>query len=391
MDPQVPESSLAPPPAVLRDRRRRLLRWYDEHARDLPWRRGTDLYGTWVAEIMLQQTTVAAVIPRWRAFLDRFPDVRALAAADEAAVLAAWSGLGYYRRARALHRAAREVVERLGGRLPDSREGWRALPGIGDYAAGAIASIGLGLPVPAVDANVRRVLTRWTYDDPEQVAELVPARLSELAAAHVPAARPGDWNQALMDLGAGRCRAGEPDCRGCPVLAHCAAGRAGTGGSVPPVVARSPVRPVVLGALVLRAGDAVLLLASEHATVARARGLGRARREGLTGLFRGMLNPPLTPWYDDRDGGTESADRAFERAWRGWLRGLGAVGLEPQPAGELKHAITVYRLRVLVSIADWPLATGSLDLPGAAWSTPQVGGEPISTLARKIMRRNPLG
>ena len=152
----------------LDERQRRLLVWYDAVARDLPWRRETTLYGTWIAEIMLQQTTVRAVAPRWSTFLERFPDVSTLAAAAESEVLAAWSGLGYYRRARLLHRAARELRDRHGGRLPTSHDQWRALPGVGEYTAGAIGSIGLGLPVAAIDANVRRVLTRWHCAVPEE-------------------------------------------------------------------------------------------------------------------------------------------------------------------------------------------------------------------------------
>ncbi len=214
-------------------RRRALLAWYDAHARDLPWRRRPSLYGTWVSEIMLQQTTVTTVTPRWPDFLARFPDVQALAAAPEAEVLAMWSGLGYYRRARNLHAAARAIVA-AGGGLPRTLAGWRALPGIGDYAAGAIASIGLGLAHAAVDANVRRVLTRWACRSGPEAATLGPRDLQRLAQQHLDVQRPGDWNQALMDLGAEVCRSDQPRCPGCPVASWCAAALAAATDEVPP-------------------------------------------------------------------------------------------------------------------------------------------------------------
>ncbi len=160
---------------TIRRLRRSVLAWYDARRRDLPWRRDPTLYGIWISEMMLQQTTVAAVVPYWQRFVARFPDVAVLAAATEPEVLEHWSGLGYYRRAQHLHAAARAVVANHGGRLPLSVEGWRALPGVGPYAAGAIASIGLGLPVPAVDANVRRVITRWVAAD-AVAGEAMPAR-----------------------------------------------------------------------------------------------------------------------------------------------------------------------------------------------------------------------
>ena len=152
--------------------RRDLLAWYDAEARRLPWRERPSLYGTWISEIMLQQTTVATVIPYWERFMARLPDVGALAAADESEVLTLWSGLGYYRRARSLHQAARQIAADHAGRLPTDAVGWRALPGVGDYTAGAVASIGAGERVPAVDANARRVLTRWLCDSEAAAAEL---------------------------------------------------------------------------------------------------------------------------------------------------------------------------------------------------------------------------
>jgi A/G-specific adenine glycosylase len=370
---------------TIEKRRRILLAWYDRQGRDLPWRRHRSLYGTWISEIMLQQTTVAAVAPRWTRFLEIFPDVAALAAADEQDILAAWSGLGYYRRARLLHRAAKQVMDELGGRLPATADCWRDLPGIGDYAAGAIASIGLGLAEPAIDANVRRVLTRWTCTDQAAASALKPRALRELAARHLAPHRPGDWNQALMDLGAGPCRAGQPDCGACPVRGACAAGRSGQAALIPPPDPRQGVRPVLLSSLVVTSGDRFLVLPSTEATVIRLTGLGRPRRDDLAGLFSGMLSLPLTPWYAD---GGEEVD--VERGWTNWLRRCSSRSdLRATRAGVFRHAITRFRMRVLVSQVEWPPDGGTLLLdgfpPGAAWLTRDDAAVPLSSLAAKAL------
>jgi A/G-specific adenine glycosylase len=362
-------------------RQRLLLDWYDRHGRDLPWRHEPTLFATWIAEIMLQQTTVRAVLPRWSVFLRRFPDVQSLAAASEEEVLAAWSGLGYYRRARHLHRAARSVVA-SGGALPRTREGWRALPGVGDYAAGAIASIGLGLPEPAVDANVRRVFTRWLCAQPRDAANLTPARVRQVAAQHVPVARPGDWNQALMDLGSAICRADRVACRECPVRTVCAAGQSGLGEEIPTRIAREPTRSVVLGMLLLRHGPRVLTLPSDQAVVMRPRGLGRPLRADLAGLFAGMVCWPTTPWYA---GPADNAPRTLAGGWQRWLRRLGWRDPVVQAAGSQRHAITVYRLRVEVAVAIWPGTGSAPQVPGAIWAPWPAEELPLPSLARRCL------
>ena len=376
---------MMPDDATIEQRRGDLLAWHDRQARDLPWRRQRSLYGTWISEIMLQQTTVATVAPRWARFLELFPDVTALAAADEQDVLAAWSGLGYYRRARLLHQAARQVAAEAQGQLPRTRDGWRRLPGIGDYTAGAIASIGLGLAEPAIDANIRRVLTRWTCADPETAGALAPGDLRALAARHLAPGRPGDWNEALMDLGAGPCPAGQPHCAACPVHGTCAAGRAGKAALVPPPDRKQDVRPVLLSSLVLTCGDRFLALPSADATVTRLAGLGRPRRADLSGLFAGMLSLPLTPWYGDTG---EDADT--EQAWAAWLRRRsGHGGVVAQRAGAYRHAITRFRLRVLVTRIHWPEEARPpvLDpLPvGAVWLARGETAAPLSSLAAKAL------
>ena len=195
--------------------RRALLRWYDQHRRDLPWRETRDPYRIWLSEIMLQQTRVAAVLDHYRAFLERYPDVQALAAATEDDVLAAWSGLGYYRRARMLHRCAQQIAEQHGGRFPRNSEALLALPGIGRYTAAAIASIAFAEPAAVVDGNVERVLQRFTG------MNLTTPQIWKHAQALLARSRPGDFNQAMMELGATVCVPREPRCAMCSVRKWC--------------------------------------------------------------------------------------------------------------------------------------------------------------------------
>ena len=195
---------------------RRLLAWYDLHRRDLPWRASLDPYPVWLSEIMLQQTRVAAVIEHYRKFLQRFPTVEKLAAAREASVLAAWSGLGYYRRARMLHAAAKVIVRGHGGKFPASEKRLRELPGIGRYTAAAIASIAFDEPVAVVDGNVERVLQRLAGK------RMAGEELWATANRLLDAKRPGDFNQAMMELGAVVCTPRAPACLTCPLVELCA-------------------------------------------------------------------------------------------------------------------------------------------------------------------------
>jgi A/G-specific adenine glycosylase len=195
--------------------RRRLLAWYDQHQRELPWRASRDPYRVWLSEIMLQQTRVAAVIEHYQEFLRRFPTIKKLAAAREATVLAAWSGLGYYRRARMLHAAAKVVVREYGGKFPTTAEGWQALPGVGRYTAAAIASIAFDEPVAVVDGNVERVSQRVSG------TRLRGEELWQAANDLLDATHPGDFNQAMMELGAVVCTPRAPACLTCPVVELC--------------------------------------------------------------------------------------------------------------------------------------------------------------------------
>jgi A/G-specific adenine glycosylase len=225
---------------------RRLLDWYAGHRRDLPWRSDGDAlpeaYRVLVSEVMLQQTQVATVMPYFNRFMDNFPNVLALAGSDEQEVLRLWQGLGYYSRARNLRRAAREIVDRFGGQVPDNVEQLRSLPGIGRYTAGAIASIAHGRCEPIVDGNVARVICRLDLIRADsrnpRIMEILWKRAGEL----VPDRRPGDFNSAMMELGATICMPRNPDCAHCPVRLHCRAKAAGMQEKIPKVRKAGPVR-----------------------------------------------------------------------------------------------------------------------------------------------------
>ncbi len=196
--------------------RERLLLWYEANARDLPWRRDRDPYRVWLSEVMLQQTRVAAVVDHYQRFLKRFPTIEKLAAAREASVLAVWSGLGYYRRARMLHAASKKIVTEHSGKFPESSAALRTLPGIGRYTAAAIASIAFDEPIAVVDGNVERVLQRVLGK------RLADEEIWKVAQELITERKPGDSNQAMMELGATVCLPRQPKCLACPVLELCA-------------------------------------------------------------------------------------------------------------------------------------------------------------------------
>ncbi len=262
--------------------RPRLLSWYDRHRRDLPWRRTRDPYAIWVSEIMLQQTRVAAVEDRWQIFMRNFPTVEALAAADEQDVLTLWSGLGYYRRARMMHKAAQSVVGQFGGRMPRRAHELRGLPGIGVYSSAAIASIAFGEAIAVVDGNVARVVQRiagWGSD--ERTGQSVLAHQTDLMAQRlVDGGRPGDFNQAMMELGATVCLPRNPQCLVCPVREHCR-----TQGEHPTLV-RARMRSVDVGhALVIRSSG-------EKVTVT-GREILLEQRSGEQTVMPGMWELPM--------------------------------------------------------------------------------------------------
>ena len=239
--------------------RSRLLAWYARTARDLPWRRSKNPYRVWVSEIMLQQTQVDRVKEYFARFLAAFPDVESLAAAREDSVLRLWEGLGYYRRARQLHAAARALVAEHGGRFPRTAEGLRALPGIGRYTANAIASIAFDAPEPIVEANSRRVLARLAGYGRPLDGPAGDEPIWEIARRLVPRTAPGRFNQALMDLGAIVCTPARPRCSACPLAGCCAALRARRVDAIPAKAVPRTVKKIRETAVVLRHGDRVLV------------------------------------------------------------------------------------------------------------------------------------
>ncbi|MDP6410876.1 MAG: A/G-specific adenine glycosylase [Planctomycetota bacterium] len=301
--------------------RANVLAWYRRTRRDLPWRRTRDAYAIWISEAMLQQTRVETVRGYWTRFLERFPTVEALAAAEEAEVLALWSGLGYYGRARRLLAAARVVTEEHSGRFPATRVAAEALPGVGAYTAGAVLSIAYGLPEALVDGNVARVFCRFFGLEGDPARDPLKGDLWHRARALVAEGEgdAGDWNQALMELGARVCTARAPTCEACPAADGCAAVRAGRTAELPQLAAARPVRRV----------EVDLLL------VARA-GRWLVERRPPGGAMAGLLQFPTverTP-----PGGEPSG-----------LFALPDDLLEPgELLGEVRHAITHHRIRARV-------------------------------------------
>jgi A/G-specific adenine glycosylase len=317
--------------------RRRLLDWYRGNRRDLPWRRTRDPYAIWISEAMLQQTRVETVIPYYVRFLARFPDVEALASADTDDVLGVWAGLGYYSRARNLQRAARVVVERHSGALPDDAEALRELPGVGRYTAGAVASIAFDRPEPVVDGNVARVLARLHGIGDDVKSAPVERRLWEEAAALADGPDPGALNQALMELGATLCTPRAPRCLACPLVKRCTAHREGRAESLPVKSKRKRQRPVeAVAGWILRRGRALAVQRPER------------------GLMGGMWDLPggaMAPG--------ESADDALERSLR---EGVGLATGDAEPVGEVEHVFTHLRLRLHVFRCGAP--TGRVRLRG---------------------------
>ncbi len=238
-----------------------LLAWYAVHRRDLPWRRTKDSYRIWVSEIMLQQTRVTAVIPYYERFLERFPTVRALAEAELSEVLALWQGLGYYARARSLHRAARIVVSEHGGQLPADREALLRLPGIGDYTVGALLSIAFGQDAVALDGNVKRILARLFDYAGESSTTAAKRTLEGYARALLPTGRARQFNQALMDLGTSVCLPGVPACGACPIAPYCLARERGVQELRPLRARRGPNPTVQMVAAYLKRDDGRWLIA----------------------------------------------------------------------------------------------------------------------------------
>lgn len=323
----------------LRELPARLLAWFDRHARDLPWRApigvARDPYRVWLAEIMLQQTTVPHAAPYFEAFTRRWPSVEALAEAGDEEVMAAWAGLGYYARARNLLKCAREVAAR--GGFPETSAGLQALPGIGPYTAGAIAAIAFGEQAAAVDGNVDRVFARLLALKGDWAA--AKKKIAAEVAALVPAKRPGDFAEALMDLGATLCTPSAPACALCPLTEFCAARAEGT-------PERYPVKPP----------KAVKPVRHGHAFVLMKAGKVWLVRRPPQGLLGGMAALPSGEW---REAGWPELDPPLKADW--------------QEAGEVRHVFTHFALKLRVWQAEgrrgtagggeWVDADGETGLP----------------------------
>jgi A/G-specific adenine glycosylase len=337
----------------------RLLAWFEKNRRDLPWRKTKDPYAIWLSEVMLQQTRVKTVLEYFPRFLRAYPTVERLARADLADVLGSWSGLGYYRRARAFHAGAREVVERYGGKLPEDAATLREISGIGPYTAGAIASIAFGAKEPLVDGNVARVLARIFGLTSDVRSPAGVRQIWALAKDLVPEKDPGRYNESLMELGATVCVPGEPRCGECPVRDLCDAFATGRAAELPVAAKKKPPREVDLVALVSRRGARVLL--------------GRRKEAGL---FGGLWEPPMVE---------RRAEEAIETS-------LGSLfGKQPRSwsvVGVQTHVLTHRKFRITIATAELPPKPRIL---GTAydrieWHTPaELGSLGMSSLAKKIL------
>lgn len=318
-----------------------LLGWYDRARRDLPWRRSPDPYRVWVSEIMLQQTQVERVKDFYLRFLDRFPTVASLAVAAEHDVLRLWEGLGYYRRARQLHAAAKKVVADHAGEFPRTVAGLRSLPGVGRYTAGAIASIAFDLPEPIVEANSRRVIARLAgYAGPLGGAG-DDGPIWEIATRLVPRKHPGRFNQALMDLGASVCTPERPLCGRCPLAACCVANRTNRVAEIPVKATRRPAKEIHETAVVVRRAGRVLVV-----------------RRGPGEWWEGLWDFPRVP------GSSRAAKRGVATSESLATLACGAT----MPLGTIRHTVTHHRITLDVVACE--AARAGKASPARRWVTP---------------------
>lgn len=335
-----------------------LLGWYDRERRDLPWRRTRDPYSIWVSEAMLQQTRVETVIPYYQRFVGQFPTVGSLAEAPEDRVLKAWEGLGYYSRARRLRSAAREVEARYGGRVPDDPEAFGALPGVGSYTTGAVLSIAFNRPLPAVDGNVMRVLSRLLLIRENTGLPAVRRGFEGLAAGLIPKERAGDFNQALMELGALVCLPRSPRCEACPVAGLCRARETGEQEALPVKDAARAPREVRLVAAAILWQDRLLV-----------------RQRPDQGLLAGLWEFPNWPLEPG-----EMPQAALQR-------GLAALGLPPLPGEPLppvSHAFSHLRWELQPFLCRLDVAApASPASPAAAPATPAAPAPAAAALAER--------
>jgi A/G-specific adenine glycosylase len=349
--------------------RRDLLAWYDREKRSLPWRDRPEPYRVLVSEVMLVQTTVEAVIPYFERFVAAFPTVTDLARADEDEVLKLWEGLGYYRRARNLHAAARAIVANHGGRVPAEAEALRGLPGVGRYIAGAVGSIAHGRPEPVLEANTQRVLARWIAWDRPVSERASQDRLWRGAARLVPADRPGEFNQAFMELGALICVPRSPRCLACPVRAHCRAYKGGTQEAIPRKEAKEPPQEVGEAALVIEREGKLLLL-----------------KRGGKGLWAGFWELPTVHLLGPDPAGRGVTDYAGIEEAGAALTGL-CLDVGP-PLHTIRFGVTRYRVNLVIVRAS---VVGGEARPGLAHEAVEwVGEEEAGALTISAPQRRAL-
>ncbi len=362
-------STKSPPTAEIdlkwkRSLNRRLLSWFRRHQRDLPWRQSRDPYAIWVSEIMLQQTQVATVIPFFNRFMEAFPDPTTLAEADERDVLRLWEGLGYYRRARQLHRAAAIIVERHAGKFPRDLDSVRQLPGIGRYTAGAIASIAYDLPAPILEANTVRLLSRLVAFDGDPAGAEGRRFLWHVAESVLPRDNCGSFNQALMELGSLVCTPQSPACDRCPLSELCQARKLGRQEHIPAMRRKRPTEAVREAAVVVRRNGRVLL--RQRPTGERWAGLWDFLRFALSNRRGRALEQELCQNVRDQSGLTIDG-----------LRHLAT----------LKHGVTRFRITLDCYAAD---SGGAERRPASGtwrWVRPaELTNFPLSVTGRKLSR-----
>ena len=345
----------------LRRFRTALAKWYSRRGRDLPWRRSRDPYRIWLSEIMLQQTTVAAVIPYFERFLARFPTLVELAAADEEEVLRLWEGLGYYRRARNIHKTARQIVE-LGGRFPEELEGLLELPGIGRYTAGAIASFAFDRRAPIVEANTLRLYSRLLGFAGDPRSSAGQDLLWQFAETILPAKKPGEFNQALMELGQTLCTPAAPACEECPVNSCCSAFARGLQEKIPLPARKPDVTAVIETSVAIQRGSDFLLV-RRHA------------EERWAGL-----------WDFPRFEGAAGDIAAAELPAR--LRTETGVEVSTSELlTEIRHSVTRFRITLRCFLARWHRGRPKTGLRESRWVPLQeLGDYPLSVTGRKLAR-----
>jgi len=370
-------------PRQLAPLRRRLIAWYRANRRDFPWRRGRDPYRIWLAEIMLQQTRIAAVLLYYERFLERFPNVRELARARESEVLKYWAGLGYYSRARNLHRAAKQMVREHPAQFPSDVNAALALPGIGHYTAAAILSIAYDVPLAALDGNVARVLARLLAVRSDLRAPKMWRKLANAAQTLLPSRAPGDWNQAMMELGETICTPRSPNCAACPIARHCKARALGIAEKLPAARQKRATANVLIAAAVLvdPCGNTLLTrMPGAHDSV----------------LFSRLWQFPAVAVAGNGDSGRVraggSASRSVNVAADGTANELAehlraSLGIPNQPLTPLPvaaHSVTFRKITLapfLARVARLPKRPGCRTLPLA-----KLARLPISSATKKIAR-----